>query len=430
MAHIAPFRAVRYSAQDQSRLVAPPYDILDQADKEALLARSDRNVVAVDLPHTPPKEAGPKEAYERSARTLLSWLNDGTLKQDSEPALYVYHQIFRHGGRHYTRQMFFARLRLEEFGKGQVFPHEQTFGGPKADRLMLTRATRANVSPIFGLYPDANNDVASCFGNVVAREPDAFATMDKVENRLWLCPRGVVTDRVISLMKRLPVFIADGHHRYGTALNYRNELMEKQGGLPDEHPANYVLCVFAGMEDPGLLILPTHRVLCGLSNVTAAMLTEALSDRFDVKPSPDVAHGERLVKSLSSHGPLAIAAYCSADDAAITLSPRDPDLLAAYEPKRGTAWRQFSLSILHRYILDEVVTQRFAGGAALTIHYIKDDAGAIREAKQERGVAILPQATTMAELRAICTAGELMPQKSTYFFPKLATGLVINPLVD
>ena len=428
MAEISSFRAIRYSLRDLSRIVAPPYDILDAKDKESLLARDAHNIVAIDLPFVPAKTAGPRHVYDDAAAKLSDWLADGTLRRDAQPAIYVYHQVYSHGGRSYTRQMFFARLRLEEFGQGQVFPHEQTFGGPKEDRLMLMRATSANLSPIFGLYPDERREVSAAFDAAIQRAPDAVAVAEQVENRLWAVTDAAVCARVASLLRDKPVFIADGHHRYGTALMYRNELAAR-GALPDDHPATFVLCVLAGMEDPGLLILPTHRVLYDLPRVTIAALREALHDRFEVAPARDAKNAGPLTAQMQAFGPQAMAAYAAADDLAMLLAPKDPDLLKEYEPGRAPAWRRYSLAILHRYVLNEVIARGFTDdGHVPQIHYIKDTAGAISEAKAHQGLALLVQSTTMSELRDICTAGELMPQKSTYFFPKLATGMVINPL--
>lgn len=428
MADIRPFRAIRFSSRDLSRMVAPPYDILDANDKAALLVRSDRNMVAIDLPFVPPKSAGPPAAYDQAAKTFRAWQADGTLRQDDKPAIYVYHQQYAHSGRTYVRKMFFARLRLEEFGKGQVFPHEQTFGGPKEDRLLLTRATKANLSPIFAVYPDSANTVASALDAAISgREPDARAEADNVENRLWVVSDLAVLDNISGMMREKPVFIADGHHRYGTGLAYRNEL-GKTGPLPADHAANFVLCVLAGMEDPGLLILPTHRVIHDVPQISVEALKEALKNEFDIAGVLEAKAGGTLMAQLAVHGPLAMAAYSAADDNIMVFSPRDADLLRSYAPDRKPAWRRYGLAILHRYVLDEVITPLFLGGTPATIHYIKDTVSALSDAKANKGLAFIVQSTTMAELRDICTAGELMPQKSTYFFPKLATGMVINPL--
>lgn len=183
MIDLRPFRAIHYNPArypDLSDFVAPPYDVLDQPDKDALLAKSARNIVAVDLPFIPPKSAGPPDVYAKAAALLKSWLEDGTLVRDPQPALYVYHQSFTHAGRSYTRRMFFAVLRLVPFSQGDILPHEETFGGPKEDRLALMKATACNLSPIFGLYADPENQVDAHFIRHVARKPDLVATLDNV----------------------------------------------------------------------------------------------------------------------------------------------------------------------------------------------------------------------------------------------------------
>jgi len=426
MATIAAFRGIRYTQRDQTGLIAPPYDILDAPEKAALLAVNEQNIVAVDLPHTPPKEAGPDSAYDAAAETLRRWMSVGTLQVDERPAIYVYHQHYRVDGREFVRRMFFARLKLEEFGRGQVFPHEQTFGGPKEDRLKLTRATGCNLSPIFGLYTDPQNAVASLFESLVSQQPHAIATLDGVENRLWVLTEPTTIERVRREMESKAVFIADGHHRYSTALNYRDEIAAGRGRLEPEDPANFVLCVFAAMEDPGVIIQATDRVLLDVPDLFDR-LPGALADRFEWTPHAGDLPAA-LVAALGQRGPQAFGVFDGVSGRMGSLVPREPDLLAAFEPKRAAAWRRLSYAILHRYVLDEVVTPRLLGGRAPTIHYVRKLDDTVAEARQTKGVAFLMQPCTMAELRDVCTAGELMPQKTTYFYPKLATGLVINPL--
>jgi len=432
MADIQAFRAIRYPQKDQSNLVAPPYDILNAPEKAALLKKSDRNIVAIDLPHTPPKEAGPDSAYAAAASTLAAWLKDGTLKQDDKPAIYVYHQRFRVEERDYVRKMFFARLRLEEFGKGHVFPHEQTFGGPKEDRLKLTRATRCNLSPIFGLYTDPANAVAAILDAAAIRDPDVRATLDGVESRLWVVSDAIVIEKTLMLMKDEAIFIADGHHRYGTALNYREEIAAARTLAPDD-PVNFVLCVFASMEDPGAIIQPTDRVLLDVPDL-AQKLEAALADKFNFthlhanKPVEGAMSAAVTQAMLPRTGPQAIGLFDGPTGRNSIFTPKDPDFLKQMEPNRAPAWRKLSYTILHRYILDEVITPKLLGGRLPTIHYIRKLEDTVAEAKQHRGLAFLMQPCTMTELREVCTAGELMPQKTTYFYPKLATGLVLNPL--
>jgi uncharacterized protein (DUF1015 family) len=430
MSTIRPFSAIRYAidtaSRDISTRLAPPYDVLSREDKDALLAADPRNFVGVDLPHIPPKSAGPPEAYEASRRQIEQWLGDGTMVRDSQPACYVYHQAYTHAGVDYIRKMFFARLRIEPFGTGGVFPHELTFGGPKEDRLCLTKATAANLSPIFGLYQDGANAVAARLESALSGQPLLVGTMDGVENRVWPVIDPEVIGDVTGLMADKPIYIADGHHRYGTAGLYRDWLIEQQGELPEDHPANFVLCVMCAMEDPGLLILPTHRVLPGVTVEGELLRQDAQIEVAEL----GVNTADEVPPALAEFGPQAVAAYSAAEKAFLAVRPKDPAILAALEPDHAEAWRALGLAFLHAYLLERVVSPKLCKGRAPSIRYVKAAQSAVDEAHASDGTVFLMQATTMEELRSVCQAGEVMPQKSTYFYPKLASGLVINPLVD
>lgn len=428
MSIIRPLRAIRYATDsrqlDVSTRIAPPYDVIDEAGKADLLAPDPKNFVKIDLPHMPPKSAGPPAAYAAAAATLQEWLRDGTMVRDERPALYVYHQRYQHAGTAYVRKMFFARLRLEAFGSGSVFPHERTFGGPKEDRLALTKATRANMSPIFGLYDDARNEVSSRLEQELPA-PVARGTMERVENTLWAATDPALIQSIAELMQSKSIYIADGHHRYGTGLLYRDWLISQQRTLPDDHPANFVLCVFCAMEDPGLLILPTHRVLPGVRGVREVLAADAKLEVTALPPgSPDEA-----VRGLARLGPQAVG-LCDGGGQCFAVRPRSREILDALEPSRTPAWRRLGLAFLHAYLLERVVTPKLCSGKEPTIQYIKSAPEAVRAAQAGGGAAFLMQPTTMEEMRDVCGAGDLMPQKSTYFFPKLASGLVINPLAD
>lgn len=429
MAHIEPFTALRFTERDVSNLIAPPYDILDDADKAALLRKDDHNIVAIDLPHVPPKTAGPDEVYQRAAGELTSWLDIRCIARDERPALYVYHQSYKLGKKTLTRKKFFARLRLEEFGRGQVFPHEQTFGGPKEDRLKLTTATRCNLSPIFGLYPDPSNEVSAILDNAIAgQEPDQGAMLDGIQNVLWMVTDRAIIEAVKGKLADKPVFIADGHHRYGTALMYRQAQVEESGEPAANDPVNFVLAVLGGMEDPGATIMPYFRTITGVPKITPDALRQALAESFSWEVTKRPKDEEALASLLATSGEGAMALYVASTDVCAVITPKTPDLLASIEPKRKAAWRTLPYAVLHRYILDEVITPKLCDGKAPAIHYHKSLMESVNDATVSSGIACLMPATTMQQLRDICTAGELMPQKSTYFYPKLATGMVVNPL--
>lgn len=412
MLEITPFQAIRYNETlcecPLSSLLAPPYDVLDEADKRALLSKSGHNIVAIDLPHLPPKSAGPPEVYERSAEMLQDWLRGGILAREPSPALYVYHQRFEHEGSIHVRKMLIARVRLSPFSDGVILPHEHTFGGPKEDRLALMKATRCQLSSIFGLYADPSGGVLSLLQHVATQPSTAAGTLDGVENRLWTVTDPTWIESVRLVLRDKRVYIADGHHRYGTALLYRDWLRSRHNGsLPGNHPANFIMFVLACMDDPGCLILPYYRVLGEIDLDSVRSAWSAGTQESDRAHADLILHDGRSGKEVS-------------------LRYTDRAILAKLEPGQCAAWYHLDYAYLHRYLIDELLSK------ALThkpdVHYVKSSAEVIRTAEQTRGVALLVKATPMDHLRAVSEAGGLMPQKSTYFHPKLATGLTLNPL--
>lgn len=416
MLDVRPFSAIRYDARryggDLSNVISPPYDVLDETDRAALLARDPYNIVAVDLPHVPPKSAGPPEVYERSARLLTVWQKEGVLTRDSSAAFYIYHQSFEHEGRTFTRKKFTARLRLASFSEGIVLPHERTFGGPKEDRLALMKATRCNLSPIFGLFSDPENKVASAFSKELGRKADYHATLEGVENRVWIVSDPSVHRRIAEEMRDKKVYIADGHHRYGTALLYRDHVAGETGGLSAQHPANFVMFVLASMDDPGCLILPYFRVLGGIS-------LGALLDAWKEGVAEQAGDS-------SDRGGTDLRLWDATTGKEVGIRFTNRSILRKLENKEVGPWYDLDYAYLHRYLLDELLAKKT--GSAPDIHYAKSVDQAKQIAREESGVALLVNATPMAHLRAVSEAGGLMPQKSTYFHPKLATGITLNPL--
>lgn len=428
MAQIEAFQGIRYTVPNVSQLIAPPYDILDEIDKRRLLMGDEHNIVAIDLPHMPPKDAGPDEVYEKAAGELTCWLDIKTMSRDPEPAIYVYYQRYKLGNKTLLRKMFLARLRLEPFGKGSVYPHEQTFGGPKEDRLKLTVATRCNLSPVFGLYPDEKNEIAELLESAIDNTPDQAGQLDNVDNAMWAVSDVNVIGELRAMMKDKPVFIADGHHRYGTALMYRQRELDQIGEPPADDPINFVLCAFCGMEDPGAIIQPYFRSISGLSNATPKDVETAVVGQMNWSTVPRPTSADELSKKLTAAGPEAFVLYFAKQDVGAILAPRNKDFLSKFEPTKSSAWRSSAYAVFHRYLVQEVFQPKFNAGKPVDIHYHKSLKETVDNARESSGIAALMPATTMAQLRGICMAGELMPQKSTYFFPKLATGMVVNPL--
>ncbi len=425
MAVIKGFSGVRYSLKngnDVSSVIAPPYDVVvTQEAKDKLLAKSPNNVIAVDMPHVPPKNAGPEQVYDLAGLQLFHWIKDGTLIRDKQPAVYVYQQKFTNENHQYTRRGFIARLRLEEFGKGSVFPHEQTYGGPKEDRLLLTKFTKSNMSQVFCIYDDDTNQVTENLYRSLPAQPTYHGTIDGVLNEIWVVTDPAVIDKVSAGMVERKIFIADGHHRYSTSLNYR-EFLRQQGKLTDSHPANYVNCMFVSMSEPGLVILPTHRCILDMTGLTLDELAKMLSDKFDLrwgKPTDSLKDPEI---GFIYHG-----------DARMLISkPKDVDhLLDDLKDKYVLAWRKLPVAFLHTYLLDRVIYPKWLKTEKPAIEYYhlaQETTEFIRHHPNSLGILVPP--TPIQAVKQISLAGQLMPQKSTFFYPKLATGLVINPLFE
>jgi uncharacterized protein (DUF1015 family) len=431
---IRPFAAVQYGRQlgsDWSNLVAPPFDVLDERTKAALQARDPHNIVTVDLPYLPPKAVGPDEVYAAADATLKGWLKAGILVKPNRQAIYPYTQSFPHNGLMHHRKGFFAVVKVSPFGQGQVVPHEQTYREAIEDRLKLTRATQCQLSPIFGLYSDTRHEVTKLLYENLGR-PEHTATLDGVRNDLWSVTDADVERQVMDFVGRKPIYIADGHHRYTTAVAYLQELEAKHGGpLPPTHPANYCMFCLVAMQDEGLLVLPTHRLIGNVESFDVAALTAAVAGTFDVVeldvPPQAVAHWTDVtLPQLPAH---TFGLYDGRGRKLYQLTCKNPDVLKAVEPTHSDAWRRLDVAILQRYLLDQVIEPKFAGGKTVTRTYVSDASEVVpRTDGKTSQIALLLKATPLGALEQLAVHHEVMPAKSTYFYPKLATGMCIHAL--
>ncbi len=438
MPRILPITAITYDlalGRDLSTKVAPPYDVLDERSKAGLLAQDEYNIVAIDLPHLPPKTVGPDSAYQGAAATLNKWLDAGVLERGSTPAVYVYQQTYAARGQTYHRRGLIANVALQPFGvkpsdgSGGVYAHEQTFSEPKEDRLRLMRATQAQLSPIFGLYADPTDQVTGLLAGVIERgEPDfsASTTSDGVRHSVWVVSDPAEIATFAAALRPCDTFIADGHHRYTTALNYRQEL----GEIAADHPAQACLFVLVAMQDPGLIVLPTHRVLGGMQGLSLAKLRQVGRGRIQITKF----QGDSLAAleaALPTAGHHALGLLCPGDpEGPLALCTTvDADPLAQSHADRTPAWRQLDVAIVQHLLVEELCQPHFAGGKPLAWKFPHDlpTVEQITDGSHYQ-LGVITQATPLGAIEQVCTAGELMPQKSTFFYPKLATGLVINPL--
>jgi uncharacterized protein (DUF1015 family) len=420
MADVQPLRALHYNLAQVGPLadvVAPPYDVIDSAQREELLARSPYNVAAVDLPQTEP---GGGDPYVSAGDRFDSWQLQGAVTRDEQPAIWAHTQRYTGpDGVSQTRRGFFCRVRIEEYGPGGVRPHERTHPGPKEDRLRLTRATRANMSPIFSLYSDPANAAWEALGPATTQAPwGQAADTEGTEHRVWRVSDAQAIAAVQAATRDRELLIADGHHRYETARAYAEEV-----GGDGEH--QYVLMCLVALEDPGLTVFPTHRLVKGVDAERMRALTDALKRDFEVS---EVDAGE--LAPPPGTGPLQLGYIDVASKRPTRVTLKDQAIADSALQGHSEAYRHLDTGILETLLLK--------GALGLSDDDISHlhDFGYARTAEQAQAlvesgkydVAFLMRPTPVEQVQAVAQAGENMPPKSTFFFPKLLTGLLFNPL--
>jgi uncharacterized protein (DUF1015 family) len=436
---VAPLRGLRYDPKHVgalSQVIAPPYDVIDAALQKELYDRHPANVIRLELNREEPGDDERSNKYTRAARFLQEWRKQGVVMQEPAAALYVYHQEFEVEGRSFVRRGVMARVRLERFGTGSIHPHEETMSGPKQDRLLLTRACRANLSQVFGLYPDPAGEVQAVLDAAVAGQPPLEATDHLgVRSRMWPVSAEGVATKVAGLMGPKPVFIADGHHRYETACNYRDEVAAawaaEHGGepLPADHPANFVLMMLVGMSDPGLIVLPTHRLFVEPVVATLKDLQARLGDAFVTRPAgtgPEAAPAVwDEIEAENEQGTLGLYTAGDRTWTLARITPAGRARMDAVAADHGPAWRGLGVSILHRLLVGELLGAKQIPTPGY-VHLVREVVDGLGTGKYPLAALVMP--ATVADIRAVSETGERMPAKSTYFYPKLASGLVFNPL--
>jgi len=433
---VRPFRALRYESDvvgDLAAVVSPPYDVISPTQAVALLARHPKNAVRLDLPLGEQGD-GPDDRYRRAARTFAAWRSDGTFHKDPRPSLYIYEQAYRMPGStiELVQRGFFGRLRLEPLEPGSgVRPHERTMSAPREDRYKLLRATGVNTSPVVGLYADPAGVSARILGDVARTNPIADVTDgDGVRHRMWAVaadgPEATQVESLISAAGAGTITIADGHHRYETALRYRDE--RRMSRSCEEDPAfDYILMLF--LEATGsLTVLPTHRVLGGLGEEGIAALRQGLGDLFDEEPVEDPT---QLIANFGAAGGATggrgrFGLWTRSGGAILTArrAPFEPLL-----PAGGGALRHLDVTLL-QVVLDHLAGIDLAAVTAGRVAYTKSAEEAIawvNGAADGADIAFLLEPTPVASIVEVAREGDVMPQKSTYFYPKPLTGLVLNP---
>jgi uncharacterized protein (DUF1015 family) len=431
MAKIAPFRGIRYNAHkvgDLSKVVSQPYDRVRYGLQEQYYDLHPYNIVRITKGKEYDDDSPSDNVYTRARDYYNIWLDAGYLLHDTAPALYVYHQTFTlPDGTKLTRKAFIAALELVDLSEGIVLPHERTLSGPKADRLNLLRATAVNFGQIFMLYPDAENRINALFDAAIAGRPadaDVRELFEKdVRQQVWVVadPR-VIAAVLAEMAPKRGLIIADGHHRYETALNYRNEMRQQHPAAPANAGFNYRMVTLVSMDDPGLTILPTHRLMFNYTAKTSAQILADAAEYFQVTPMADRA---ALDAALSEATPTdrRIGFY---DGGYHLLRLTDPEFMAEAVPDRAEEWRMLDVSILHELLIERVMgISKERVEAKENIDYHRDLDLALSEVDQGKALCVfIMNPTRMEEVKACSEKDEKMPQKSTDFYPKVITGLV------
>lgn len=441
MAEIVPFRGVLYSTAkvgDLNKVMAPPYDVISPKKQDELYERHPNNIIRIILGKTASDDKPGSDRYSRAASDLGKWMNDGVLAQDEKPGLYYYTQTYTEkDGSRRTRKGFIGLSRLVDFGKG-VHPHERTLSGPKADRLQLMQACDANMSCIFTLYSDPALRVNKLLeGATAGKAPDIDVTDDDgIVNKIWRVNDQQALGGVVESMSDKSLFIADGHHRYETALNYRNKMREKAGNYTGDEPFNFIMMYFSNMDDEGMTIWPTHRVVHSLKDFDADSFLASCREYFDLKEFSYAASIEPSVRATflkelekSGEKTVSMGLHIRARDIYYLLSMKSKDVMhKVFGDSIPEVFKGLDVTVLHSLVFARILgmTQE-AQEKQENLIYVKSYDEAINACSNDRNqLVFLLNATKIEQVKSVALAGFVMPQKSTYFYPKLLSGLTLN----
>lgn len=433
MADVRPLRGIRYAPALRSeiaRLVTPPYDVISPQAQAAYYERHPYNVIRLELGKEYEGDNGLNNVYTRAAATYAEWRNQGILQQDAEPSYYLYQQRFTHNGQTRLRTSLLARVRLEPWEKHVILRHEHTRTKDKADRLNLLRACATNFSPIMCMYDDPQGRIRRMLS--ASGEHAELQFLDDIGEEHRLHP---ITDvQQIALIQdffsQRQLYIADGHHRYETALAYRQEILEQRHELHPDDAVNFVLMALIDLDDPGLLVLPTHRLLFGLEQKVLARLFSSDVERYFSVRELTTTTAREMELQLAEAGQEQMAFIISAPHRTLLLTLNEWGQERMQDSGHSMAWNELDVAVAHQLILDELLglgAEAMAAGAHIRYsHDTTETLQAVRDGSAQ--VALLLNATRVRQVCAVADADDQMPQKSTYFYPKLMTGLVMNPL--
>jgi len=433
VAEILPFRGVRYN-QELADIICPPYDVITPQLQQELYHRSPYNFVRIEAGRELPQDTATDNKYTRSAATLEQWLEQGVLVADPAPAIYLHDHYFNYEGKEFRRRSIIARVKLEEWDKRVVRPHEGTLVEHKGDRFSLLWALQANTSPILALFEDRGQQVSSLLVSAEPSQPIiSFSDTNGERHEVRAITQPEVVNQLAGYLAHSPLYIADGHHRYESALAFQREKRAGSSASGDE-AFNFVMMALVDFSDPGLLILPPHRLVGGIPRATLSQLPNRLEALFDIEElplnTPDVWQQVDRLLAAGGKGEVRLAIFGLTEDRFLILRLRDPTAASQMIPYfHSELYKKLDVSILDHVILEELLGLGSGGeGATLVFSYQAREA-VKRVLVQEYQLAFLLRPVKPEVIKAVADADDRMPRKSTYFYPKVPAGLVLYRLV-
>ncbi len=426
MAEVKAFKALRFTerAGDISKNVCPPYDIISEEERLGYIRTSENNIIRLEKP------VG-DNAYDDARALYLEMSDKGVIECDEKKGIYVYEEEFDALGNRYKIKGIFVRVRLEEFDKKVVLPHEETLSKAKQDRFDLMCATHCNFSPIYCMYTDEKREISSLVDIMSQSKAEIeFEAKDGVVQRIWKCEDESITDKVEELFRDKQLFIADGHHRYETGLRFRNHLIDKGVIKDKDHDANFIMMFLIDMENSGLVVYPTHRMVTGLEGFDLDKALCGMKQYFDVTEISEADIDKVLCENADNKANVLVSS-----DGKFYLSVMKKDAqrkLSEMNPEKSEAYKNLDVTVLHSLILENVLgIDKENMAQQINLKYTRDKDEAIDAVKSGKAnCSFIINATKVEEIKSVALANEKMPQKSTYFYPKLITGLVMNRLND
>jgi uncharacterized protein (DUF1015 family) len=432
MAEIRPFAGLRYNqsiVKDIAKVICPPYDVISSALHDDLHARSPYNFIRLEDAKTSPGDSPANNKYTRTAATLADWLDRKILTPEQAPAVYLDEHYFSLNGKAGMRRGIIARIRLEEWEKGIIRPHEKIFAAAKEDRQNLLKTLKVNTSPVLMMYQDPDRVIADTLATETQKEPVIDATIPEGDrHKVWAITNKAVVNRIAYALSKQPFYVADGHHRYTSALMYSREQMAADSRITPDAAVNFVMTTLVDFADPGLIILAPHRVIRGLTKEVLADLHDKLASYFAVTEMP-ANDWQKLDAAMQKPGGIRLGFFGPGKEMFYALKLRDEKVLAQIMPNSSDIYRNLDVAVLDHLILNKILGLAIDGSNEPRVSFSHDRGESVQEVLKGDQQAVFFLKPIKPELiKTVSDAKEIMPRKSTYFYPKAPAGLVVNTL--